>query len=163
MSMNISYLLLGGNLGNSMQIFQQCVEQINIEVGEVLHQSSYYESDPWGFDHQNRFLNQVLKVSTNLEPIELLQKCNFIESQLGRIRKLNQGYQARIIDIDILFFNDLVLESKELEIPHPRLHLRKFTLLPFSEISTAYIHPKLNKTIDNLLSDCPDKSEVIKI
>jgi 2-amino-4-hydroxy-6-hydroxymethyldihydropteridine diphosphokinase len=98
-----------------------------------------------------------------LEPIELLQKCNFIESQLGRIRKLNQGYQARIIDIDILFFNDLVLESKELEIPHPRLHLRKFTLLPFSEISTAYIHPKLNKTIDNLMSDCPDKSEVIKI
>lgn len=163
MTMNISYLLLGGNLGNSVQIFRQCVKQINIEIGEVLQQSSCYESEPWGFDHQNKFLNQVLKVSTDLEPNELLQKCNFIESQLGRIRKLNKGYDARVIDIDILFFNNLVLETKELKIPHPRLHLRKFTLLPFSEINTSYTHPKLNKTIDNLLSSCPDKSEVIKI
>lgn len=161
--MNISYLLLGGNIGNSLQVFLQCHKQISTEVGEISLMSSCYESEPWGFNHKSKFANQVLKVSTLLDPFQLLEKCQLIERQFGRKRSSDDGYQARIIDIDILFFNDLILDGDNLEIPHPRLHLRRFTLLPFDEINSNFIHPKFNKSISRLLSDCPDKSEVIKI
>lgn len=161
--MNTTYLLLGGNIGDSLLVFQQCEKQISEDIGEVSLKSSCYESEPWGFDHHNKFVNQVLKVSTSLNPIQLLEKCQFIEKQFGRKRNSEVGYQARVIDIDVLFFNDLVFDEKELQIPHPRLHLRKFTLLPFNEINSSFIHPKLNQSIRKLLSVCSDKSEVIKI
>jgi 2-amino-4-hydroxy-6-hydroxymethyldihydropteridine diphosphokinase len=161
--MNITYILLGGNIGDSLQVFQDCYKQISKDVGDISLKSSCYESAPWGFDHPSKFVNQVLKVSTLLGPFQLLEKCQLIESQFGRKRNSEEGYQARVIDIDILFFNDLVLEEKGLQIPHPRLHLRKFTLLPFSELNPNFIHPKLNQSISKLLSDCPDKSDVIII
>lgn len=161
--MNTTYLLLGGNIGDSLLVFQQCEKQISEDIGEVSLKSSCYESEPWGFDHHSKFVNQVLKVSTSLNPIQLLEKCQLIEKQIGRKRNSEVGYQARVIDIDVLFFNDLVFDEKELQIPHPRLHLRKFTLLPFNEINSSFIHPKLNQSIRKLLSVCSDKSEVIKI
>lgn len=161
--MNTTYLLLGGNIGDSLLVFQQCEKQISEDIGEVSLKSSCYESEPWGFDHHSKFVNQVLKVSTSLNPIQLLEKCQLIEKQFGRKRNSEVGYQARVIDIDVLFFNDLVFDEKELQIPHPRLHLRKFTLLPFNEINSSFIHPKLNQSIRKLLSVCSDKSEVIKI
>jgi 2-amino-4-hydroxy-6-hydroxymethyldihydropteridine diphosphokinase len=161
--MNTTYLLLGGNIGDSLQVFQQCEKQISEDIGEISLKSSYYESDPWGFDHHSKFVNQVLKVSTSLNPIQLLEKCQLIENHFGRKRNSEVGYQARVIDIDVLFFNELVLDEKKLQIPHPRLHLRKFTLLPFDEINSNFIHPKLNQSIRKILSNCSDKSEVIKI
>jgi 2-amino-4-hydroxy-6-hydroxymethyldihydropteridine diphosphokinase len=161
--MNVSYILLGGNIGNTLQIFDNCVSLIGNEIGEVTLSSSIYVSEPWGFSHENKFFNQVLKISTLLNHHQLLQKCQSIETFLGRKRKQENGYQARKIDIDILFFNDLIMENKDLQIPHPRLHLRKFTLLPFLEVESTFTHPKLNKSIEKLLSECPDKSKVIKL
>ena len=161
--MNISYLLLGGNLGDSLKVFRECEKKINHNIGDIVIKSSCYESEPWGFSHQSNFVNQVLKISTKLDHFQLLSQCQLIENHFGRKRNSENGYQSRIIDVDILFFNDLVLDSDDLKIPHPRLHLRRFTLLPFSEIDLNFIHPKLNQSIRRLLSDCPDKSEVIKI
>jgi 2-amino-4-hydroxy-6-hydroxymethyldihydropteridine diphosphokinase len=161
--MNTAYLLIGGNIGDTIQFFGQCTKHIHQEVGNIILFSSCYESEPWGFSHENKFVNQVLKISTNLDAEKLLQKCQLIESYFGRKRNPEEGYHARKMDIDILFYNDLILDSKDLQIPHPRLHLRRFTLLPFLEIDSEFIHPKLNKSIYQLLSECSDNSEVIKI
>lgn len=161
--MNIVYLLLGGNLGNSKNIFKHAIQMLGITVGPVSHSSSLYESQPWGFKHKNNFINQALKVSTNLSPIQILNACLLVEQQLGRIRVKADNYQARIIDIDILLYNTEIINDKDLIIPHLHLHNRRFALLPLSEIASNQIHPKFDKTIAQLLYSCSDDSNVCKL
>ncbi|WP_439881966.1 2-amino-4-hydroxy-6-hydroxymethyldihydropteridine diphosphokinase [Pontibacter sp. MBLB2868] len=152
------YLLLGGNLGERKTFLQLAREAITQQVGSVISSSRLYETAAWGKTDQPNFLNQVLQVQTTLSPEHVLQAINFIENELGRTRLEHWG--ARLIDIDILFYDDLVLQTQRLTIPHPQLHLRKFTLLPLVEVAPDMVHPVLHKNIHQLLEHCPDALEV---
>ena len=119
--MNTVYLLLGSNLGNSKELFQQAIQMLKLSVN-VISCSSLYESPPWGFQHENNFINQALKVSTELSPLKTLDACLSVEKQLGRIRANTDNYEARTIDIDILLFNTELVNDTNLIIPHLHLH-----------------------------------------
>ncbi len=160
--MNTVVLLIGGNEGERLMFLQQAVEQIEKRVGEVLKKSSIYETEPWGFSAEQNFLNQALVVSTGKSPQETLKECLQIEENLGR-QRLSEGYASRTMDIDILFFNEEIIQTTELEIPHPRLHQRLFVLLPLVEIMPDFIHPVLKKNISALLENCQDMLKVSKI
>ena len=161
--MNTVYLLLGSNLGNSKELFQQAIQMLELRVGLITSTSSLYESPPWGFQHENNFINQALKVSTELSPHKTLDACLSVEQQLGRTRTVSDNYQARTIDIDILLFNSEIVNEKDLIIPHKHLHNRRFALLPLIEIEPHQIHPKFDKTISQLLYSCSDNSDVRKL
>lgn len=152
------YLLLGGNLGDRPLYLSQARELIAAQVGSIVQSSSLYETAAWGKTDQPAFLNQVLEVQTKLSPEKVLQGINQIEQELGRIRHEHWG--ARVIDIDILFYDQLVMQSQRLTIPHPQLHLRRFTLMPLSEIAPQLLHPMLNQPVTQLLQDCPDELPV---
>lgn len=159
--MNRTYLLIGGNVGNRHQNLEKARQLIQQQAGKVLQQSAIYETEAWGKQDQPAFLNQVLHVETALEPLPLLQA--ILQAELDMGRKRNEKYGPRTIDIDILLFNDLTLESAELTVPHPQMHLRRFALMPLAEIAAAEIHPVLKKSIDELLLECPDKLGVKKL
>ena len=161
--MNKAVLLLGSNLGDAQLLFQNVISLIDERLGKLELQSALYQSPPWGFEHENDFINQVLILETDLEAGDILQACLQLETDLGRERKEQKGYSARVIDIDVLFVNNEVLESEHLILPHPRLHLRKFTLLPLVELIPDFIHPNLYKSMQALLIACEDNSEVRKI
>ena len=156
------YLLLGGNLGNKRDIFAQAKQLISQQIGRVTGQSAIYETEPWGFESSDLFWNQVLEITTTLTPVEVLAQTQQIENTLGRIRKSDQ-YVSRIIDIDILFIGDLVIQTEKLIIPHPRIQERRFALVPLCELVPALLHPVFEKTIEQLLNDCPDKLNVEKV
>lgn len=155
------FLLLGSNLGERLLILQSASGMVEERVGIIRTASSIYETAPWGVLDQPVFLNQILEVQTELMPEELLRIILEIEHELGRIRYERWG--ARVIDIDILYFNDLVQDSARLTLPHPRLHERRFTLIPLTEIAPDFLHPLLQKTSLELLNDCSDPGAVIKI
>lgn len=148
-------ILLGSNIGDRLSILEEASLQISSRIGNPLISSSIFETEPWGFKHENYFLNQVIGLKTNLSPHMLLTELLRIEKEMGRERS-KEGYQARTIDLDILFYNDLIISEHNLEIPHPRLHERRFTLLPLNEILPDYIHPVLKKSVSSLLNDCND-------
>lgn len=157
--MNKVYLLLGGNLGNRHWNLRSATEAIEKNIGKIVLSSSVYETAPWGMEHKQPFLNQVILVETELNPQPLLSAILSIESAMGRLRNATQ-WQERTIDIDILFFNDEVQHQPNLTLPHPRLHQRKFTLVPLHEIAPQYVHPVYNKAIAQLLAECDDTLEV---
>jgi 2-amino-4-hydroxy-6-hydroxymethyldihydropteridine diphosphokinase len=152
------YLLLGSNLGDRPAYLTQARERIAAQVGPIMRSSSLYETAAWGKTDQPAFLNQVLEVRAEVTPEQVLLLIHQMEQQLGRVRQEHWG--TRVIDIDILFYDDLSLQSKWLTIPHPQLHLRRFTLLPMAEIAPDLLHPVLGKSIAALLAECPDKLEV---
>ncbi|HAN00760.1 MAG TPA: 2-amino-4-hydroxy-6-hydroxymethyldihydropteridine diphosphokinase [Marinilabiliales bacterium] len=156
------YLGLGSNLGDKWQLLKQSKELVSKEVGFIVAESSVYETAPWGFESENLFLNQVLCIQTHLTPNEMLEKLLQIEIELGR-KRFSQQYTSRTIDLDVLFYNQTILEEPELVIPHPKLHERKFVLVPLSEIAPGFIHPRFHKTISELLIICPDTLECHKV
>ena len=160
--MNKAVLLLGSNLGDGQLLFQQVISLIDERLGKLEMKSALYQSPPWGFEHENDFINQVLIMNTEKDAEEVLQSCLQVEVDLGR-KRTAQGCGARTIDIDVLFVNDEVMETGSLVLPHPRLHLRKFTLHPLAELIPDFVHPTLQKSIQELLVACEDKSEVRKI
>lgn len=162
--MAITYLLLGSNLGQKIENLRSAELEICLKIGSLVKKSSIIQSPPWGFEHKEDFLNQVLQIETRYSPFELLNAILSIEKKLGRIRFLEtKEYLPRIIDIDILFYDSLIIESENLIIPHPQLHLRRFTLTPLYEIAPELIHPVLEKTIRELLKLCSDNSEIKKL
>ncbi len=156
------FFLIGGNLGNREEILQNTIAQIGREVGRIIKLSSVYETAPWGFSHEQNFLNQVVVVKTDLLPIAVLDRTQRIELDLGRKRKKNR-YSERTIDIDILFYDLDIIDSERLEVPHPRMAERKFALIPLKEIAGNLKHPVFNKSVTELLEVCPDKLEVVKL
>jgi 2-amino-4-hydroxy-6-hydroxymethyldihydropteridine diphosphokinase len=160
--MNTAYLLLGGNMGDRLSIIAKAITLIQASCGRVVEKSSLFESAPWGFEDKNQFINQVIMIETAMPAKDLLQNLLDIELSLGRVRNNAANYSSRYIDIDILFFNDAVINEQNLIIPHPLLQERKFTLLPLNEIASDFIHPVYKKTIHELLNECNDNLEVSK-
>lgn len=157
--MKIVFLGIGSNLGNREANMNQAVAAIEQSVGKVLRTSSFYETEPWGFESDDAFLNMVIMVETKLSAAELLGEILNIESSLGRIRN-NDRYSSRIIDIDILLYDDVITDEPDLKIPHPLMQERKFVLIPLCEIASEKIHPVLKKTFRELLDVCEDRSNV---
>jgi len=155
------FLGIGTNLGDREENLREALTMIEKYIGRIICSSSVYETEPWGFQSENEFLNIVIEVITRLKPSGLLGRLLMIESIIGRVRE-GTGYKSRIIDIDILFYGDEIMETKALTIPHPNLHRRRFVLLPLSEIAPGLVHPVKSKTVDQLLSECTDKGKVVR-
>lgn len=155
------HLLLGGNIGDRVEVLNNAKKLIAKELGEVLKASQLYETAAWGKEDQNAFLNQVLLVESQSSPKEILHSIQHIENELGRVRYEKWG--ERLIDIDILFIENEIIDLEDLKVPHPFIQDRRFTLIPLSEISPGFIHPLFNKSINTLLSECTDTLEVKQV
>ena len=149
MEEHIVYLALGTNLGNRLANLKQAVAAFSLQM-EVKARSHVYETPPWGYEDQPRFLNQVIKVKTYLEPEPLFKHIKRLEVTLGRKASFQNG--PRLIDIDLLFYDDLILNTTSLVIPHPRLHERGFVLLPLMDIDPELVHPVNQKSVRELVA-----------
>ena len=156
-----AYISIGSNLGNRLQNIQEAIFLLGSEVGNIIATSKVYESPSWGFDSSD-FLNACLALETHLTPMAILEKILAIEKSMGRERLQEEGYEARNIDIDILYFDAEIIKSDHLVIPHEKLQERKFVLLPLSDIAPQKYHPVLGKDTRNLIQECKDKSQPIK-
>lgn len=155
------YLILGSNLGNKYLSIKKAIDLIRERIGTVEKKSSFYDTEPWGFEKQPNYLNQVIEINTKLLPTELLQQINRIEVELGRVR--NEKWRERILDIDILYYHDKILKNDEIEIPHSQIPNRNFVLIPLCEIASEEVHPITGKTQKQMLDECPDTLNVVKV
>jgi len=152
------FLSLGGNLGNTQEIFEQSYQAIENKVGKILQKSSLYRTAAWGFKEQADFINQVILLESALHPHEILTEIQSIEKQFGRERLVTWG--PRTLDLDMLFIEDLIVHNEKLQIPHPQIQNRKFILIPMHEIAESFEHPVLKKTIAELVLETTDVSSV---
>ena len=158
------FILFGSNMGDKDTIFAQACLLINNRCGHVAEVSSAYESEPWGFEAEEWFLNRVIIVETELAPDDLLMCLLDIERELGRTRHPDvQGYTSRTADLDLLYYGQRIINTERLIVPHPRLHLRRFALVPMCEVAPDWVHPVLGMTQEELLQQCPDESIVREI
>jgi len=163
--METAFLLLGGNIGDRETVLRNAISRIESNAGTIDQVSALYETEPWEMLNAENFLNIALKITTKLSAIELLDTLLNIEEQSGRKRNQNIAeYESRPLDIDILFYGSKIIQTTQLTIPHPKLHTRRFVLVPLCEIAHDFIHPIYHKTIFTLLSECQDnlKTEVLK-
>ena len=156
-----AYILIGGNIGDRFANLLTAKELINKQCGTIIKESSVYQTAAWGLKEQPDFLNQVLILSTTLNPETLMRSLLSVEETMGRKRSIKFG--PRIIDLDILLINDFLIESEFLTVPHPALQQRKFALIPLNEVAPDLLHPVENKTINQLLTECNDELVVQKI
>jgi|LakMenEpi03Aug12_release.lakeMendotaPanAssembly.Ray.scaffolds.fasta_scaffold18713_3 2-amino-4-hydroxy-6-hydroxymethyldihydropteridine diphosphokinase len=152
------FLSLGGNLGNTQEIFEQSYPAIEKKVGKILQKSSLYRTAAWGLKDQADFINQVMLLESALNPHEILTEIQAIEKQFGRERLVTWG--PRTLDLDILFIENLKIQNEKLQIPHPHIHNRKFILIPMHEIAKEFEHPELKKTISELMLEATDDFSV---
>jgi 2-amino-4-hydroxy-6-hydroxymethyldihydropteridine diphosphokinase len=158
------FILLGANLGNATHTFNAAIEAVK-SLAHIVKASAIYKSEAWGMDEVPPFYNQVIQIETTLTAQETIDGLLLIEKTLGRTRNIhNDGYQSRTIDLDLLLYNMQVInQPPNYTIPHPRLHLRNFTLVPLCEIAAKRVHPVMNKTIEELLKQSPDSLKVWKV
>ena len=162
--MESCYVLFGSNMGDKENLFAEACLLINNRCGAITAVSSSYESEPWGFNAEEWFLNRVIVLETVLEPEALLRELLQIEQDLGRERHPEiEGYSSRTADLDILYYGDRIILTDTLTVPHPRLHRRRFALLPMCEVAPNLRHPALGLTQSELLARCPDALLVRKI
>ena len=155
------YLSIGSNKGNRSVLINKAIDEIEKKVGIIISRSSIYQSKSWGFD-SNDFYNLCLLIDTDITPKSLLINLKKIEKSMGR-EDIDGSYSDRFIDIDILFYDNIITDSEDLKIPHPKIEIRKFVLVPMLEIADNYVHPILNKTIKELNNDCCDQDIPLKI
>jgi 2-amino-4-hydroxy-6-hydroxymethyldihydropteridine diphosphokinase len=158
--MNNAYLLIGGNLGDRLANLNNAIQKIELHCGKIISSSAIYETAAWGFTEQPPFFNQALQVETALSATELMQQLLNIELSLGRERLLPLG--PRTIDLDIIYFNNEIIQNDIVSIPHPRMEQRNFVLIPLNEIAPNYLHPIFNLPTSTLLKQCKDESHVYK-
>lgn len=156
-----TFLGLGSNQGDRRKNILGAIDLIGAFIGEVISQSYIYETEPWNLESSDEFLNIVIKVLTELKPMDLLKKTRGIEDMLGRTRN-EIRYSSRTIDIDILLYNSKILNKRILKVPHPMIPQRRFVLVPLCDIEPDGIHPVLNKTFSELLKECNDQKKVRK-
>ena len=157
--MNIAFLGLGGNIGDRRANLNKALKAIEKQCGTLLKTSKHYQTQAWGISSDKKYLNQVIKLETPLGAQELLKALLGIEKKLGRIRTDDQN-SDRTIDLDILFYNSEIIDETAIQVPHPRMHLRKFVLVPLVEIEKDLLHPQFKKTMKQLLTLTKDKLEV---
>ena len=155
----IAHLSIGTNLGNKKQNLTNAVNLLNELCGIITKQSAIYETKAWGFESKNSFYNIVIKIKTNFSAHKLLDNLFIIENKIGRIRN-GSGYSDRLIDIDILFYENETINSDKLQIPHPLLQARNFVLYPMAEICPDFTHQKFNKSILELKNNSTDNSAI---
>jgi len=155
------YLSIGSNKGNRSVLINKAIDEIEKKVGIIISRSSIYQSKSWGFD-SNDFYNLCLLIDTDIMPKSLLINLKKIEKSIGR-EDVDGSYSDRFIDIDILFYDNITTDLEDLKIPHPKIEIRKFVLVPMLEIADDYVHPILNKTIKQLDNDCDDQGIPLKI
>ena len=154
--MSTVYLGLGSNLGDKHTYINKALAHLTERVGEIRALSGFYETEPWGYDSQETYQNVAVAIQTDLKPAALLAVIQAIERDIGRNQKTTNGiYRDRVIDIDILLYDDLILQTQPLTIPHPLMHQRSFVLHPLNEIAPHIIHPILQKTIAELSPTTP--------
>lgn len=158
--MNLVYLLIGGNMGDRSENLAQAREWLQLECGTIEKTSSIYETEAWGHNDQPPFLNQAIFLTTELPVTDLMNCILNVEKKIGRIRK--DKYGPRIIDIDIIFFNDEIVNNSVVTVPHPELQNRRFVLVPLVEIAENVIHPTLKRSCFDLLCECNDELLVKK-
>ncbi len=158
--LNQIYILLGSNVGNRLDFIQQAIASMQLAGFAIIQQSSVYETAPWGKTNQAPFLNAAICATTDSEPHQTLKILLEIETKLGRKREVETKWGGRTIDLDILFFNNDVIKSPDLEIPHPFIQDRRFVLVPLCEIAPGYIHPIYLQSVEELLHACNDESWV---
>ncbi len=158
--MALAYLLIGGNLGERERVQQEALAALERSCGRLFHRSSLYESAPWGFHHERYFLNRVVSIDTPYTPNELLNQLLNIEGGFGRDREREAGYQGRVLDLDILYYEERIVREKSLTIPHPRIHERRFTLAPLCEVAPELFDPLRQKDVRTMLDECTDPLEV---
>ena len=159
--MAIAYLSLGSNKGDRIGYVQQAASLLGMdEKITIVRTSAFYESEPWNMNTKNWFVNAVVEIKTQYSPQELLVACQRVECQLGRTPIEKGQYQDRTIDIDILFYNNQIINQPNLIIPHPQLINRQFVLKPIIEIAPEFVHPVYHKSIFILHNECKDKCEV---
>ena len=151
-------LSLGSNIGNRLENIQNCIQLIHENIGLVLRVSKLYETPAWGFESDD-FYNCALVVHTSFSAEKILKKIATIEKELGRFRKRTDLYEARVIDIDIIMIEDLIVQTEHLQVPHPQMQFRKFVLLPLLDLKIDYNHPVLHQSIEQLYKSCEDQSE----
>jgi 2-amino-4-hydroxy-6-hydroxymethyldihydropteridine diphosphokinase len=156
--MNVAYLLIGGNLGDRSGYLNEAISKIASLCGSIKQLSAVYESEAWGDLNQPNYLNQAIELHTELNAHDLLKSTQLIEQALGRVR--DKEFGSRTLDIDILYFNDSIIQDTLLTIPHPRISERQFVLIPMNEIAKMLYDPVLKMTIHEILSVCKDKLSV---
>lgn len=159
--MAIAYLCLGSNVGDKVGNLQQAVKLLTANaMVTVVRSSAFYETEPWGNKDLDWFVNAVVEVKTKLTPRELLELCKNTEIQMGRTKSKTKGYEARNIDVDILFYGDLTINEPDLKIPHEHLHKRAFAIVPLLELIPDYEHPKYKKSLLQLHDELDTVDEV---
>jgi 2-amino-4-hydroxy-6-hydroxymethyldihydropteridine diphosphokinase len=155
------FILLGGNQGDKHKIFSETIKLISKSIGKVVILSSVYETEPWGFV-SDLFWNQALIVDSLLSPEDVLKQALDIENRMGR-KRISENYEARPIDIDLMFYDDLQIDTPHLTIPHPLMAQRRFILVPMAEIAPDKIHPITGLTVKEMLQNCTDQLKVIRL
>lgn len=162
MEMKKVYISVGANLGNRIETIENAYKKINESCGRIVKKSSFYTTPPWGFQSDQEFINAVILIETELEMMELLHCLKSIEHEMGRVRrKKSDKYEDRLIDLDIIDYNQMVFESEHLALPHNKMHLRNFVLIPLLEIAPNWTHPVVCKSASYLLGFL-DENERVK-
>jgi 2-amino-4-hydroxy-6-hydroxymethyldihydropteridine diphosphokinase len=157
------YIGFGSNQGNSIEIIEESIRKISEDIGEIILKSSFYVTEPVGFEADTDFINAVVIFRSNLTPMEILNHLMKIEADLGRIRTQSRVYESRSIDLDILAIDQETVSLDNLEIPHPLMHQRAFVLMPFLEIDSIWLHPIEKQTVEVMAKNVKNKSKVRRI